>query len=194
MGPNVNLGQVLIATLYAALANGPKWNNTLFMITYDESGGFFDHVVPGTLADERAEFRQLGFRVPGLVIGPHVRVGCANNNIFDHASVIATATQRFGLDPLNERVAATNDLSSCIHPDLLTDPQPGIVLPEIEIDEGGLIEKLEHVNTQPELWAAAENGEIPTELDYRSDLVGTTRALIRKARDYGLVRDAFKWG
>ena len=44
MGPNVNLGQLLISTIYRALAESPKWNKTLFMITYDESGGFYDHV------------------------------------------------------------------------------------------------------------------------------------------------------
>ena len=80
MGPNVNLGQLLIATIYRALAESPQWNKTLFIITYDESGGFYDHVAPPTVVDERGDFRQLGFRVPSLIIGPHVRSGCINNN------------------------------------------------------------------------------------------------------------------
>lgn len=187
MGPNANLGQLLIGTVYKALANGPKWNKTLFIITYDESGGFFDHVVPPKTVDDRAEFQQLGFRVPTLVIGPHVRSGCINNNVFEHSSIIATATTRFGLEPLNKRVEATADLSSCIHPDFIDKPNAPIDLPQIEINEDGLIQKLELLDTQPEMRLAAESGDLPRELDARADFRESVRALIRKGRDYGLV-------
>ena len=192
MGPNVNLGQILISTIYKALAEGPKWNNTLLCITYDESGGFFDHVPPPKTVDERDEFRQLGFRVPGLVIGPHVRRGCINSNQFEHSSIIATATEKWGLDPINDRVRASNDLSSCIHPDLLDNPQPGIDLPRIDVDEDDLIRKLQPVDTQPEMKLLADSGQIPSELDLRGDIKTEVRDLIHKAREYDLVRDVFK--
>lgn len=65
MAPNNSLADLLISTIYAALANSPAWERTLLVITYDESGGFHDHVPPPMAAhDERDEFRQLGFRVP----------------------------------------------------------------------------------------------------------------------------------
>ena len=43
---NILRGQAFVASVYKALADGPKWGKTLFVITYDEHGGFFDHVVP----------------------------------------------------------------------------------------------------------------------------------------------------
>jgi phospholipase C len=187
MGPNVNLGQLLIATIYRALAESPQWSKTLFVITYDESGGFFDHAPPPMTIDERGEFRQLGFRVPSLVIGPHVRSGCINNNVFEHCSVLSTAQRRFGLQRLNDRIDASADLSSAINPEFIGAPQAPISLPEIEIDEERLIEKLMPVDTQPELGLLADAGAIPAELDHRREFKADVRSLVHKARDYGLV-------
>src|SRR6185503_19168582 len=60
------LGQQVIASVYSALAAAPQWNELLFVVTYDEHGGFFAHVVPPKTAGHRAAagFDQLGFRVP----------------------------------------------------------------------------------------------------------------------------------
>ncbi len=187
MGPNVNLGQLLVATIYRALAESPQWNKTMFIITYDESGGFYDHVAPPTTIDQRGEFQQLGFRVPSLVIGPHVRSGCVNNNLFEHCSILSTAQRRFGLESLNQRVDVTADLSSAINPDYVNNPQAAITLPEVEIDEDRLIEKLLPVDTQPELGLIADAGGIPAEFDRRADFKSDVRGLVHKARDYGLV-------
>jgi phospholipase C len=49
------LGQQYIAAVYAALAASPLWNNLLFVVTYDEHGGFFDHVAPADRPDDRAD-------------------------------------------------------------------------------------------------------------------------------------------
>ena len=62
-----------IASIYNALAQSPQWPRSLFVVTYDEHGGFYDHVPPPLTEDDDADFRQLGFRVPSLVIGPRVR-------------------------------------------------------------------------------------------------------------------------
>lgn len=186
MGPNLALGQLLISTLYAALSSGPKWNETLFVITYDESGGFYDHVPPPKTVDERSEFAQMGFRVPGLVIGPHVRRGCINNTTFEHASVAATIAAKWGLDPLNDRVAASADLSSCINPAFIDDPQAPISLPKVVVPPN-LIEKMIHQNTQPELGLAADRGELPRELDERPLVRQNIRDLVQLAHEYDLI-------
>ncbi len=191
MGPNVALGQLLISTIYSALANGPGWNRTLFVITYDESGGFYDHVPPPSTTDSRAEFRQLGFRVPSIVIGPHVRRGCANNTQFEHSSIAATIAAKWGLDPLNDRVAATADLSSCIHPGLIGSPRPPITLPKVEVP-ADLIEKLELLDTQPELRLAADEGRIPPELDDRLRIRANVAELVTRAREFDLVADRLR--
>jgi phospholipase C len=70
---NIQLGQALIASVVAAIAQSPQWARTLLCITYDEHGGFHDHVPPPTAPDELADFQQLGFRVPTLLIGGTVR-------------------------------------------------------------------------------------------------------------------------
>ena len=54
---NVQLGQALIASVVQAIAQSPQWGRTLLIITYDEHGGFFDHVPPPTVADDEADFR-----------------------------------------------------------------------------------------------------------------------------------------
>jgi phospholipase C len=130
---DVTMGQAFLATVYAAIAQSPAWDRTLLVITYDEHGGFYDHVAPPTTTDELPEFEQLGFRVPALVIGPHVRRGCTNSTTFDHVSVLSTVTRKWGLTPLNARVEMTADLSSCIDPSFVDDPQPPATLPMMRV-------------------------------------------------------------
>ncbi|HWB79907.1 MAG TPA: alkaline phosphatase family protein [Nannocystaceae bacterium] len=130
---DVTMGQAFLASVYAAVAASPLWNSTLLVITYDEHGGFFDHVPPPTTTDDLPDFEQLGFRVPAIVIGPHVRRGCVNSNVFDHVSVLSTVTRKWGLEPLTTRVDATADLSSCIDPSFVDDPQPPAPLPKMVV-------------------------------------------------------------
>jgi phospholipase C len=130
---DVTMGQAFLASVYAAIAQSPAWERILLVITYDEHGGFHDHVSPPTTTDDLPEFEQLGFRVPALVIGPHVRRGCVNSTQFDHVSVLSTVTRKWGLTPLNARVEMTADLSSCIDPNFVDDPQPPAVLPAMQV-------------------------------------------------------------
>jgi phospholipase C len=195
MGPNLPLGQLFLATTYAALAASPQWKKTLFVITYDENGGFYDHVAPPTVTDEREEFRRLGFRVPTMLIGPHVRKGCINSTLLEHSSIIATATKKFGLEVVNDRVAQANTFASAINPEYIGNPQAPIQLPEIEIDQALLMDHLlPDPSAAPELWAAADRGEIPPELDHRFSYKEDIRHLINTARDFGLVHDRLRWG
>jgi phospholipase C len=127
------LAQALIASIYTALATSPQWKNILFVVTYDEHGGFYDHVAPPNLdasADDTAtrfpvdeagqptsgpnEFTQLGFRVPALVIGPYAKQGYVSSVQYDHTSALKHLQNAFGLDPLTARVDAATDLSDCI--------------------------------------------------------------------------------
>ncbi len=137
---DVRDGQAFIATIYEALASSPNWDKCLLIVTYDEHGGFHDHVPPPLTTDpDHPGFEQLGFRIPSMVIGPQVRAGCVNGVVFDHASVAATVAKRWGLEPLNQRVAATNDLSSCIDPELIDNPRPPIALPRVIVPRKPII-------------------------------------------------------
>ena len=128
-GHDVTLGQLFLGSVFQALAQSPQWNNCLLVITYALGGGFHDHVSPPTTTDPLVPFQQLGHRVPALVVGPHVRRGCINSTTVEHVSVLATATRKWGLPPLTDRVDQAADLSVAINPLLLDDPQPPAAIP-----------------------------------------------------------------
>lgn len=182
---NVQLGQILIGSIYKALAEGPAWNKTLLVITYDEHGGFYDHVAPPETVDEDPEFRQLGFRVPSLVIGPTVRRGCVSNLQFEHCSVAATLAKRFGLVPINERMATAQDLSACIDPDLILSPQPGPPVPLIDASISATLAGVGHTTSQEELHVAIG---VPLDEDHRKRVRAATLALLMRAEKLGVAR------
>ncbi len=157
---NVTLGQVFLSSVYQALAQSPQWDRCLLIITYDEHGGFFDHVQPPTATDDEPDFDRLGMRVPSLVIGPHVRRGCVNSTVFEHASVLATVARKFGLEPLTTRVAAAADLSSCINPEYLGNPQPPAPVPMLDATMDELLVP-GRPGSHPELQAMIADGRIP---------------------------------
>jgi phospholipase C len=114
---DVRAGQELVLRVFNALARSPAWERTLFVITYDEHGGFFDHVPPPSAADDdpRPEFHAYGPRVPALVVSPRLRTR-VSHDVFDHTSIIKTCLARFcrrddGFIPdMGARVSAANHL------------------------------------------------------------------------------------
>ncbi len=156
-------GQQLIGAVYAALAQSPQWKNILFVLTYDENGGFFDHVMPPTAPDALAAsgFNQLGFRVPSMVIGPYVKPGYVSSTVFDHTSVLRHIENMFGLEPLTERDAGAVDLTDCIDMDALArhDWKKPVDVPMVMIDESTLPPECMG-GTKPGV--AGPNGEPPT--------------------------------
>jgi len=167
---DINLGQAFVASIVQAIAKSPQWAKTLLCITYDEHGGFFDHVPPPTLKDERPEFEQLGFRVPTLCLGGAVRTG-VNHTVFNHASVAATLKTRFGIDSLGPRMDASNDLSSVIDPERLKNPAPPPTnLPTLRVDlRAALARAAEAQSSQLELEDLVRRGAIPQrDIDSRS--------------------------
>jgi hypothetical protein len=106
----------LIADVYNALrANQDLWNSTLLIVMFDEHGGFFDHVVPpAAVPPDDAKpseyaFNQFGVRVPALLISPWTKAR-VEHTVFDHTSVLAYLTQKWGLGPLGKRVEAANSI------------------------------------------------------------------------------------
>jgi phospholipase C len=164
------LGQQLISAVYTALATSPQWNNCMLVVTYDEHGGFFDHVSPPTAADDRAAegFDQLGFRVPALVAGPYVKGEHVSSVIYDHTSALKHLENHFALAPLTARSSAANDLADCIDLERLAagDPAPPIELPPVDIDSETLPqvcfsgEGLRQPSHDIHRWADAEPGRV----------------------------------
>jgi phospholipase C len=162
---DITLGQIFLASVYQALAQSPQWGRCLLIITYDEHGGFYDHVSPPTTVDERLEFQQLGFRVPSLVVGPFVKRGCVDSTQLEHVSVISTASRRFGLAPLNERANVTNDVSSAINPAYFDAPREPAPLPQLSVSVSQVLAR--RGTGQVELRDMVARGEIPLPADRR---------------------------
>ncbi|MEZ4371998.1 MAG: alkaline phosphatase family protein [Polyangiaceae bacterium] len=184
---DVQLGQALISTIVAALASSSLWNKCLFVITYDEHGGFYDHVPPPQTTDERSEFQQLGFRVPSLVLGPHVRRGCVVSAQLEHASLAKTLSTRFGIPHLNDRVAAANDFSTCIDPYYLDNPAPAPVLPQLSISRSRLLSRPRLGGEHPEM------AEVARRLPHYAKRIshaglGETEHVLRWGQELGALR------
>ena len=137
------MAQSLIAAVYTALAKSPLWKHCMLVITYDEHGGYFDHVPPPTTTDDTLEkfgvdgFQQMGFRVPALVIGPYAKKGYVSSVQYDHTSALKELQTAFDLETLNVRMDMANDLSDCIDMDRLAkgEWEPPAEIPEINIDD-----------------------------------------------------------
>jgi phospholipase C len=140
----VELGELAIARVLDALTGNPAlWARTALLVTYDENGGFFDHVPPpvpppGT-EGERLTVSPLpaaaggvggpiglGFRVPMLVVSPFSRGGLVSSDVFDHTSLLRLIETRFGAEVPNLtawRRAAVGDLTSALN---LAAPDPSV--------------------------------------------------------------------
>ena len=92
------LCEAFVASLVKAMAESPQWKRSLLLVMFDEHGGYYDHVPPPRTVDLRPDFRQLGFRVPALAIGPTVREGAVVSTPLEHVSVAATLRARFGIE------------------------------------------------------------------------------------------------
>jgi len=108
-------GELLLKRIYEIIRNSPVWNSTALLITYDEHGGFFDHVptplhnIPNPdgimSAKPKFNFMRLGVRVPTIVVSPwinrgtvvHEPTGPTPSSHYDHTSVLATLKKVFNL-------------------------------------------------------------------------------------------------
>jgi phospholipase C len=103
---DVKRGQQFVEQVFNALVASPAWSKTMLIITYDEHGGFFDHVEPpGTPPrndgpkDDDPDMTRYGLRVPSIVVSPWVAQGQVAHTIFDHTSMLRTILLRFCATP-----------------------------------------------------------------------------------------------
>jgi len=117
---DVQAGQNLIATIYNAIRTHDKlWRETLFVVIYDEHGGFYDHVpppptiAPGGIDMKEWTFDSLGLRVPAILISPYVKQGVFSNQL-EHSSLLRFLIERFDLEQLTERTKSAQSIGSAI--------------------------------------------------------------------------------
>lgn len=131
---NSQLAQRFAAQVFGALASSPQWSRSLFVLTYDEHGGFFDHVPPPPVVDDFGSqgFDRLGFRVPAVLAGPHVRRNFVCSTVLDHTSVLRFIEWRFGLRPLGVRDANANNLLDALDFSRGDPSVPRLPVPELD--------------------------------------------------------------
>jgi len=106
-----------------AVMQGPDWSSTAIFLTWDDFGGFYDHVAP-PMVDNFG----FGPRVPLLIISPFARPGYISQTVYEFSSLLKFAEERFGLDPLTDRDLLANDLLDSF--DFSQDPLPPLILSE----------------------------------------------------------------
>src|SRR4030081_3227464 len=100
-----------------AFMESPQWKSGALFIVYDEWGGFFDHVAPPRVPDMRNslnpadDYGQMGFRIPSLVVSPWVKRGHVEHSIYGFESILKMISYRYGLAPLNRRVAYARNIA-----------------------------------------------------------------------------------
>jgi acid phosphatase len=91
-------GDTHLMSLITAIENSPNWSDTAIIITYDEHGGFWDHVSPPA-GDKWGP----GARVPTIVISPLAKTNNVDHTTYDTSSILATIEKRWSLMPLTNR-------------------------------------------------------------------------------------------
>jgi phospholipase C len=175
---NLRAGQKLVLQLFDAVVRGPGWPKTLLIITYDEHGGFFDHVQPPEAADDDPKMRRYGPRVPALVISPWVSQRQVSHTVFDHTSIIKTILTRFAVDgsgripDMGARVNAANHLG-----ELLANDEPRAAL-----DRGAYQNLLDDAARWHEQMvhsgAVREQPQSQALTDFQADFLGAKRELL----------------
>ena len=117
---DVRLGDRFVAAVYNTLRkNEALWNSTLLIVTYDEHGGFFDHVKPPAATppddghDGQFRFDRLGVRVPAVLISPWLARSVCHST-FDHTSVLRYLCDKWQLRPLGRRAASANSIAEAL--------------------------------------------------------------------------------
>jgi phospholipase C len=142
---NPQRGQQFTESIYNAIVNSPNWPTTALIISYDEHGGFYDHVPPPpackpddvppalTASSYVAEFDRYGFRVPLIVVSPYSRPGYVSHQTFDLTSILRFVEARFDIPALTARDANATPITEMFDfskpPQLLAPPaQPPAVI------------------------------------------------------------------
>jgi len=118
----VGAGDRLIGRMVEAVMASRYWPKAAIVVTYDEGGGWFDHVRPPTV-----DRFGLGTRVPTLIVSPYARRGVIGHGQYDHASILKFIEWRWNLAPLTERDRRADAFLEAF--DFSQHPRPRVALP-----------------------------------------------------------------
>lgn len=147
---NVQVGQAWTAGVIRSLMKSPQWDNSVLFLTYDEAGGFYDHVAPPLAClpdnirpikdvEDFGGFDHYGFRVPFVVVSPFAKRHYVSHEIHDHTSILKFIETKFNLPALTRRDANADALD-----DFFQFDRPDFSIPELplgRVDPNGVCEK-----------------------------------------------------
>lgn len=133
-GGRIQVGAQYVSTLINGLMQSPSWKDTVFILTWDESGGFYDHVPPQpTVSPDgiapsvnidlkpgdicttgtglTCDFVVTGYRVPLIVISPFTKKNFVSHTVSDYTAILKFIETRFGVPNLTSRDAAQMDMT-----------------------------------------------------------------------------------
>lgn len=128
---NVQTGAAYVESLINGLMSSPSWKDSVFILTYDEGGGFYDHVAPKAAVNPdgiapkdlaptdicangqgaNCNFNYTGYRVPLLVVSPFTRMNYVSHTAADYTAILRFIETRFNLSSLTKRDAAQMDMT-----------------------------------------------------------------------------------
>ncbi len=128
---SVQVGADYVDSLITAVMDGPSWKDTIFILTFDEPGGFYDHVspqpavspdgikpkdlLPGDICTKvlgpTCDFTYTGYRIPLIVISPYTKKHYVSHTVADTTAILKLIETRFDLPPLTKRDAAQMDMT-----------------------------------------------------------------------------------
>ena len=106
---DIRAGQAFMSDVAHAFMESPQWERGALFLIYDEWGGFFDHVRPPRMPDDRnsrdlaEDFGRMGMRIPAVVLSPYARAGHVDHGTYGFESILKMIEYRFGLAPLTRR-------------------------------------------------------------------------------------------
>jgi phospholipase C len=113
----ITVGQAWTQKIIDAIGSSPDWAHSVIILTWDDYGGFYDHVPPPQL-----DAFGLGFRVPCLIISPFARKGVVQHTVRDHTSITRFCETIFNLPTMSSRDQQADDLTGAL--DFSQPPRP----------------------------------------------------------------------
>ena len=129
---DIQFGDQFVGNVVNAVMSSPNWPTTMLIWTYDEHGGYYDHVPPPAAippdeippilqpGDPPGGFDRYGFRVPSGVVSPFAKEKHVSHTLYDHTSILKTVEEKWNLPALTRRDANANSLFDML--DLRTEP------------------------------------------------------------------------
>jgi phospholipase C len=114
---DIRTGDAYMSDVVHAFIDSPQWKRGALFIVYDEWGGFFDHVPPPSVPDDRSDldinknYGQMGFRIPAVIVSPYARRGHVEHMQWGFESILKMIRYRYGLAPLSKRDAYARNIA-----------------------------------------------------------------------------------